>query len=121
MRFDTEITLFFLACVVLVLCSHEAAALQLSGLIHSTPAQRQRTRGYEKVFRASSILNAAEPAPEVSRDFLLSESTRRRRSAIREKRSMPVLTPGEAIIGLYTAFNDRNATAAASFLDDECV
>jgi hypothetical protein len=32
-----------------------------------------------------------------------------------------ILTSGQAIRGLYDAFNDRNATAAASFLDDECV
>jgi hypothetical protein len=32
-----------------------------------------------------------------------------------------VLTPGEAIRGLYASFNDKNATAAASFLDENCV
>ena len=32
-----------------------------------------------------------------------------------------VLRPAQAIKGLYNAFNDRNAKAAASFLTDDCV
>mmetsp|Transcript_37384 Transcript_37384/g.63675 ORF Transcript_37384/g.63675 Transcript_37384/m.63675 type:complete len:263 (+) Transcript_37384:108-896(+) len=36
-------------------------------------------------------------------------------------RCTDTLTAGQAIRGLYDAFNDRNATAAASFLDDDCV
>lgn len=32
-----------------------------------------------------------------------------------------VETPSSAIRGLYRAFNDRNATAAANYLDDDCV
>ena len=32
-----------------------------------------------------------------------------------------VLSPGKAIRGLYSAFNSRDAFAAANFLDENCV
>ena len=38
-----------------------------------------------------------------------------------KRQYFPVETPGSAIRGLYNAFNDRNATAAAEYLDDDCV
>lgn len=38
-----------------------------------------------------------------------------------KSRDPAALTSGQAIRGLYDAFNARNATQAASFLDDDCI
>ena len=63
---------------------------------------------------------SAAPALAWPRESM-AERLKLTRSGAPASRPPGVLSPGEAIRGLYKAFNDRNVTAAASFLDDECL
>lgn len=67
-------------------------------------------------YRAHVFLNTKIP---IHSYILLRQSARMNARKIRH--SKRVLRPGEAIKGLYNAFNDRNISAAASFLDDDCM
>lgn len=63
----------------------------------------------------------ATDAVKLSTDLSVENLKFLRRPKAPSARKKGVMSSGEAILGLYDAFNARNASAAASFLDDDCI
>lgn len=109
-------TIFNLSFILL------SCASSTTGFIPSTysPAHPQTAHHNEGVTRHERGLLTRQ-AIKLSGDPSLERIRLLRRSASPVARKKGVLTPGEAVLGLYDAFNARNASAAASFLDDDCI
>jgi hypothetical protein len=82
---------------------------------HHVSARSRRT-GLASSLRDNQPV-ATQPALRLSYEA----SRARRLFGGRTRAPEGVLTPGEAIQGLYDSFNEKNATAAASFLDENCI